>query len=76
MRCFSKKKFFGALCHPEIFSFGAFMTLNGIASLLLLQVQKYLIGITLGPASVAVYQTASVPPGKIHAAVNAATARV
>lgn len=59
--------------YKRILSFGAFMTLNGIATLLLLQIQKYLIGITLGPAAVGVYQTASVPPSKIHAAVNAAT---
>jgi O-antigen/teichoic acid export membrane protein len=59
--------------YKRMFAFGSFMTINGLASLFLLQIQKYLIGIHLGTAAVGVYQTASVPPAKIHAAVNAAT---
>jgi len=59
--------------YKRMLGFGFFMTVNGIAGLLLLQIQKYLIGITLGPAAVGIYQTASVPPSKVHAAVNAAT---
>jgi O-antigen/teichoic acid export membrane protein len=56
-----------------MFGFGSALLINGFASLFQNQIQKYVIGMTLGPASVAIFQTACVIPGKIHAAVNAST---
>jgi O-antigen/teichoic acid export membrane protein len=57
----------------RMFSFGWVLTVNSIAGFLLYQVQKFLVGFAMGPAAVAVYQSAVVVPSKIHAAVNAAT---
>jgi len=57
----------------RMFGFGWFMTVNSVSGFLLYQFQKYLVSAALGPAAVAVYQTASVPASKAHAAVNAAT---
>jgi len=57
----------------RMFGFGWFMTVNSISGILLYQFQKYLVSAALGPAAVAVYQTASVAASKAHAAVNAAT---
>ena len=59
--------------YKRMLGFGAAMLINGFSALFQNQIQRYLIGITLGPAAVAVFQTANVIPGKIHAAVNAAT---
>jgi O-antigen/teichoic acid export membrane protein len=59
--------------YKRMLGFGSAMLINGFASLLQNQIQRYIIGIALGPAAVGIYQTASVAPGKIHAAVNAAT---
>jgi O-antigen/teichoic acid export membrane protein len=57
----------------RMFSFGWVLTVNSIAGFLLYQVQKFLVGFAMGPAAVAIYQSAVVVPSKIHAAVNAAT---
>lgn len=57
----------------RLFAFGWMLTVNSIAGFLLYQVQKFLVGFTMGPAALAVYQSAVVVPSKIHAAVNAAT---
>jgi O-antigen/teichoic acid export membrane protein len=57
----------------RMFSFGWVLMVNSIAGFLLYQVQKFLVGFAMGPAAVAVYQSAVVVPSKIHAAVNAAT---
>jgi O-antigen/teichoic acid export membrane protein len=59
--------------YKRMLGFGSAMLINGFASLFQNQIQRYVIGMTLGPAAVAIFQTASVIPGKIHAAVNAAT---
>ncbi len=57
----------------RMFSFGWVLTVNSIAAFFLFQVQKFLVGFAMGPAAVAVYQSAAVVPSKIHAVVNAAT---
>ena len=57
----------------RMFAFGSMMTVNSVSGLLLYQVQRYLIAIGMGPAAVAIYQTASVAPAKVHAAVTAFT---
>jgi O-antigen/teichoic acid export membrane protein len=57
----------------RMFSCGWVFTVNSIAGFLLYQVQKFLVGFAMGPAAVAIYQSAVVVPSKIHAAVNAAT---
>jgi O-antigen/teichoic acid export membrane protein len=59
--------------YRRMLGFGSAMLINGFASLFQNQIQRYVIGMTLGPAAVAIFQTACVIPGKIHAAVNAAT---
>ena len=57
----------------RMFSFGSLMTLNQISALCLNQVQKFLIGAWLSPAAVTIWQTATMPPSKVHAAVNSFT---
>jgi O-antigen/teichoic acid export membrane protein len=57
----------------RMFAFGWVLTVNSVSGFLLYQVQKFLVGFTMGPAAVAVYQSAMVVPSKIHAAVHAAT---
>ncbi len=57
----------------RMFEFGWLMTANAVAAVFLYQIQRYLVAATLGPAAVAVYQTASAGPAKVHQAVAAAT---
>jgi O-antigen/teichoic acid export membrane protein len=53
--------------------FGWALTVNSIAGFFLYQIQRFLVGMAMGPAAVAIYQAAAVAPSKLHAAVNAAS---
>ena len=57
----------------RMFGFGWLMTANSLSAIFLYQIQRYLVAATLGPAAVAVYQTASAGPAKVHQAIAAAT---
>lgn len=59
--------------YRRMLGFSAAMLLHGFGAAFQTQIQRYVIGVTMGPAAVGVYQTASVAASKIHAAVNAAT---
>lgn len=57
----------------NMFSFSSILTLNSLANFMLYQIQRYLIGILLGPAAVSAYQVAMTIPSKAHSVVNAVT---
>lgn len=57
----------------RMFKFGAFMTFNSISSLMLYQIQRYLIGALIGPAAVTVYILAFTVVSKVHGMINSAT---
>jgi O-antigen/teichoic acid export membrane protein len=57
----------------RMFGFGWLMTANSFSAIFLYQIQRYLVAATLGPAAVAVYQTACACPAKVHQAIAAAT---
>lgn len=54
-------------------SFGGVMTVNSISSVLLYQVQQYLIAMMIGSAAVATYRLATTVPAKVHSVVNSLT---
>ena len=57
----------------RMLGFGWALTVNSIAGFFLYQIQRFLVGVAMGPAAVSIYQAAAVAPSKLHAAVNAAS---
>lgn len=57
----------------RMFGFGSFMAVNGLSGVLLYQVQRYLIGILIGPAAVTLFHLAMTVTSKAHAVINAIT---
>lgn len=53
--------------------FGWVLTVNSVAGFFLYQIQRFLVGASMGPAAVSIYQAAAVAPSKLHASVNAAS---
>ncbi len=51
--------------------FGSVLTFNSASEILMFQGQRYLAGVLFGPASVTIYQMASMIPYKVHSAVAA-----
>jgi O-antigen/teichoic acid export membrane protein len=59
--------------YRSIFSFGAIMTVNTLAGMVLYQAQRYVAGRLLGTAAVAIYVLSFTVASKAHALVNAAS---
>lgn len=57
----------------RMFGFGWVLTVNSLAAFSLFQIQRFLLGIVMGPAAVSVFQVSMAAPSKLHAAVNAAS---
>lgn len=57
----------------RMLGFGWALTVNSIAGFFLYQIQRFLVGMAMGPAAVSIYQAAALAPSKLHAAVNAAS---
>lgn len=55
----------------RMLKFGSVLTFNSASEILMFQGQRYLAGVLFGPASVTIYQMASMIPYKVHAAVAA-----
>lgn len=57
----------------RLIRFGIVMTGNSVASFLLYQVQRFVVGAAIGPAAVTVYQLATTIPGKVQNLIASAT---
>ncbi len=57
----------------RMLAFAWTLTINSIAGFFLYQIQRFLVGLAMGPGAVSIYQAANVGPSKLHAAVNAAS---
>jgi O-antigen/teichoic acid export membrane protein len=57
----------------RLIRFGIVMTGNSLASFLVYQVQRFVVGAAIGPAAVTVYQLATTIPGKVQNLIASAT---
>lgn len=60
----------------RMFRFGAFMSINTIAGILVNQAMRIVLTVGIGPAAVTVFTTATTAVSKLHAAINAASESV